>query len=146
MKIEEIMTLDPACCEPETDLQEVARLMIKKNCGAIPIIENQKSKKLVGIITDRDIVVRTVAEGKSPLFTIAKDIMTENVLRLTPEASLEECCELMEKNQVRRIVVVDEDGACIGIVAQADIARKAPQYEISKVVKDISETAKAATL
>lgn len=138
MKIKEIMTENPVCCEPETNLREVARLMAEKNCGAIPVVENQQSRKPVGIITDRDIAVRTIAVGKNPLDLVAKDIMTTAVLTLMPETYLEDCVRKMEENQVRRMLVVDESGALSGIVAQADVARTAPIYEVAELVKDIS--------
>lgn len=144
MRIKEIMTVNPACCEPETNLQEVAKLMAEKNCGAIPIVENRENKKPVGVITDRDVTVRAVAEGKNPVSAVARDFMTTSLLTLKPDASVEECCHLMEKNQVRRMLVVDERGALTGIVAQADIARQAPEYETAELVKDISMAAPMA--
>ena len=144
MQVKEIMTEDPACCTPETKLQEVAKLMVEKNCGAIPVVENLQNKKPVGIITDRDITCRAVAQGKNPLDLTAGQLMTSPVMMLTPEVSLEECVRVMEEEQVRRVPVIDSAGVCCGIVAQADIARTAPEHETAELVKDISLAAGAA--
>lgn len=138
MKIEQIMTNSPACCVPETSLREVAQLMFEKDCGAIPVVENLETNKPVGIITDRDITVNTLAQGKNPLEMSAAEIMTFPVISLKPEATLGECCKTMEVNKVRRIIIVDDAGGCCGIVAQADIARTAPMFEAAGLVKEVS--------
>lgn len=138
MNIKEIMTPEPACCLPETKLEDVARLMVQKNCGAIPVVEDLQTLKPVGILTDRDITCRTLANGKSPLGLTAADVMTIHPLTLPPNATVEKCCEVMEKYAVRRMLVADETGKCIGIVAQADIARSAPEHETAELLKEIS--------
>lgn len=138
MKLKEIMTKDPAVCFPESNLQEVAHLMIEKDCGAIPIVENLETKRPVGIITDRDIACNTIGVGKNALQMAAAEIMTFPVVTLTPETTLEECVHKMEENKIRRMLVVDNNGACCGIVAQADIARAAPIIETAELLKDVS--------
>lgn len=138
MKIEQIMTKAPACCVPETSLREVAQLMFEKDCGAIPIVENFETNKPVGIVTDRDITVNTLAQGKNALEMSAAEIMTFPVISLNHEATLGECCKTMETNKIRRMIVVDEAGACCGIVAQADVARTAPMFETAGLVKEVS--------
>lgn len=143
MKVDEIMTKDPACCLPETALREVAHLMMEKDCGAIPVVENFETKKPVGIITDRDITIDTLAQGKNPLEMTAAEIMSFPVVSVKPEASIEECCNAMEKNKIRRMIVVDDAGACCGIVAQADIAGNAPMIETAELVQDISKAQQA---
>lgn len=142
MKVKDVMTSDPACCTPDSNLKDVARMMVERNCGAIPVVENQRSKKPVGVVTDRDITCRAVAEGRNPLDLTAGELMTRPVLTLAPDDSLEECLNVMEERQVRRIPVVDSKGACCGIVAQADIARRAPEHETAELVRDISLSAK----
>ena len=141
MQIKEVMTKDPACGVPGSRLEELARLMVQKDCGAVPIVEDRESRRLVGIVTDRDITCRSLANGRNPMELTANDVMTTILFTLTPEATLEECCDLMEKNQVRRMMVVDDRGACVGIVAQADIARVAPENETAELVKDVSKSA-----
>jgi CBS domain-containing protein len=141
--VEEIMTKDPACCTAETNLREVARLMVENDCGCIPIVESEESKKPIGMITDRDITVRAVAEGKNPLDLTAADVMTGQVVTVTPDTSVEDCCNKMEDKQIRRIAVVDENGVCCGIVAQADVAINADQRKTAEVVQEVSKAASA---
>src|SRR4029453_13569554 len=141
MQVKEIMTREPACCMPDTNLQEVARLMVECDCGEIPVVENRQSMKPVGVVTDRDICCRTVAEGKNPLEMTAGDCMSSPCVTVTPEMGVEDCCQLMEENKIRRVPGVDERGALCGIVAQADIARHAPEQETAEVVKVVSRAA-----
>jgi predicted transcriptional regulator len=139
MKVKEIMSKDPACCTRETSLQDVAILMVEHDCGEIPVVDSMQSKRPVGVITDRDITVRSVALGKNPLELRARDCMSSPAVTVSPESDLDECCRLMEENQLRRIPVVDESGCCCGIVSQADIARHASEDDAGEVVKEISE-------
>jgi CBS domain-containing protein len=139
------MTADPACCTADTPLTEVAKMMVECDCGAIPVVDSQDSKKPVGMITDRDITIRTVAEGRNPLDLTASDAMTVNVMTVTPETSLEECCNLMEDQQIRRVVVVDKNGSCCGMIAQADIAMNADGSKTAEVVQEVSRTAGMST-
>ena len=141
MNVREVMTADPACCTADTPLAEVAKMMVDCDCGAIPVVDSQDSKKPVGMITDRDITIRTVAEGKNPLDLTASDAMTVNVMTVNPETSLEECCNLMEEHQIRRVVVVDNKGACCGMIAQADIAINADDRKTAEVVQEVSKGA-----
>ena len=138
MQAKDIMTDAPACCTPDAKLQHVAQLMRENNCGEIPVVDGKKTMKPVGVITDRDIVCRTLAKGKSPLEISAKDCMTEPAITVSSEARLEECCQLMEEHQIRRIPVVDQNGACCGIVAQADVARCAPENKAIALLKEVS--------
>lgn len=141
MLVKEVMTTDPACCGQDTSLQEVARLMVKHDCGEIPIIDNQQSGRPVGVITDRDIVVRTIAEGRNPLDVTAGECMTRAIVTVRSDQSIEDCCETMEKHQIRRVPVTDTAGRCVGIVSQADIARRVSQRAAGEVVHDVSKPA-----
>lgn len=138
MKAKDFMTENPVCCVKDTSLEEVARMMVENDCGAIPVVADQEDWRPVGIITDRDITCRAVAEGRNPLDLTAGDIMTPSPVTATPETSLEECEKLMEKHKLRRILVVDMDGGCCGIVALADIARNASEDETGEVVEEVS--------
>lgn len=144
MKVEEIMTKDPACCTSTTSLQDTARMMIENDCGCIPVVENEENKKPIGMITDRDITIRTVAHGKNPLEMFAGEVMTEQVVTVTPDTSVEDCCNKMESNQIRRVAVVDENGSCCGIVAQADVAINADGGKTAEVVQEVSKEASAS--
>lgn len=140
MFVKEIMTENPACCTADTGLDKVARLMLENDCGCIPVVDNENSKLPIGVITDRDITLRTVAEGKNPLDLAAGDAMTKSIISVTPETTLEDCCNLMEEKQLRRIAVVDSMGACCGIVSQADIAAKDKNIA-GEVVQEVSRAA-----
>lgn len=139
MKITDIMTKDPVCCTKDSSLQEVAKMMKDNDCGCIPVVESKDSKKPVGVITDRDIACRTVAEGKNPLDLKVSDAMTSNVETVKQDTSVEDCCNLMEEKQIRRVVVVDDKGGCCGIVAQADIAINANEKKTAEVVQKVSK-------
>lgn len=138
MEVKNIMTKKPACCTTDSSLQEVARLMLEHDCGLSPVVESKHSMKLVGVITDRDITCRSVAVGKNPMKMTAGDCMSSPCVTVTPEMSVDDCCQVMEENQVRRVPVVDDRGACCGMVAQADIAQHASKKEIVRVVKGVS--------
>lgn len=141
MNVEQIMTKNPACCTADASLQEVAQMMVDHDCGCIPVVDDDKSKVPVGMITDRDITCRIVAKGKNPLDLTAGDAMTSTVISVTPETSIEECCNLMESSQIRRVTVVDDSGACCGIVAQADIAINASDKKTAELVEEVSKGA-----
>jgi CBS domain-containing protein len=141
VQISEIMTRDPACCTPDGGLKEVAQMMKDCDCGAIPVVDNMGNKKPIGIITDRDITIRAVAEGKNPLELRVADCMTPGVATVSLDEKLDECLEKMETNKIRRIIVVDSDGRCCGIVAQADIARSGDKKKTGEVVQEVSQPA-----
>jgi CBS domain-containing protein len=139
MNARDIMTKDPACCMPDSKLTEVARMMMDHDCGQIPVIENQSTGKPVGVVTDRDIVIRAVAQGKNPLDMTAKDVMSSPAVTVTPDTRIEDCCQTLEDKQVRRVPVVDDRGRCCGMVSQADIAQHAPEKMTAEVVRTVSQ-------
>jgi CBS domain-containing protein len=135
----DIMTTNPACCMPEDSVEEAARMMVKHDCGEIPVVESKDNPKPIGVITDRDITCRVVATGKNPGQTRVRDAMSSPPVTVKPETSIEDCCHVLEKNQIRRVPVVDEGGRCCGMVSQADIAKAAPAEETAEVLKQVSE-------
>jgi CBS domain-containing protein len=145
MEVKEVMTANPACCTPNTALREVAAMMVDNDCGEIPVVENKESNIPVGVVTDRDIVCRTVAKNRNPLELTAADCMSTSIVTVNPDASVEECCRLMEEKQIRRVPVVDANGGCCGIVALADLARGARSGVAGEVVKQVSEPGKSAS-
>jgi CBS domain-containing protein len=145
MQVRNVMTADPACCISETALQEVAQMMIDHDCGEIPVVENKETKLPIGVITDRDIVCRTVARGLNPLDLTVAECMTKPCVTVTPDMSIEECSRIMEENKIRRVPVVDAAGCCCGIVALADIALRAQKGVTAEVVKEVSEPTVAAS-
>jgi len=137
MKTSEIMTSDPACCKENQSLQDAARLMIDNDCGQIPVVDDEGG--LVGVITDRDVCCRAVAEGMSAETRVG-DVMTRSVVSVTPDTSLEDCLASMEKNQVRRVPVIDDDGKCCGMVSQADVARTGSDAKTAELVQEVSQS------
>lgn len=139
MKVRDIMTSDPACCTRDTRLEDVARMMVERDCGEIPVVSSARNPVPIGVITDRDIVTRAVATGRNPVDMTASEVMTAPVVTTTPEASLEDCARMFAENQVRRVPVVDSEGQCCGIVAQADLALAAPEKVTVEVVRVVSQ-------
>jgi CBS domain-containing protein len=141
MQVREVMTPNPACCTPDSTLQEVARMMKDNDCGCIPVVDSHLGMKPVGTITDRDITIRTVADNHNPINMKASDIMTTNIAIVRPQTSIEECFDVMEDREIRRVIVVDEQGKCCGIVAQADVVQSnASPIRTNKVIREISES------
>jgi CBS domain-containing protein len=145
MKVKEIMTLNPACCTPETPLLEVAQMFVEHDCGAIPVVESQATRRPVGVVTDRDIACRAIAAGKNALELVARDCMSTPCVAVTPEMSLSDCCEAMERNKVRRVVVVDNAGDVCGIISQADIALRGKESKAAEVVREVSRPSLSAS-
>ena len=145
MRVKDIMSEDPACCTPDANLKDVARLMVENDCGCIPVVENEGSMKPVGVVTDRDITCRCVAEGKNPLDMTAGEVMSSPVVTVDQEESVDDCCALMEENQIRRVPVVDSRGGCCGMVAQADLALKTEEQKMAEVVQEVSRPASTAS-
>jgi CBS domain-containing protein len=133
----EIMTPSPQCCSGETTLNDVANLMVEADCGEIPVTDS--SNRLVGVITDRDIVCRAVAKGKNPTAVTAAEIMTEPVVCVNEDTTLAAVMSVMEENQIRRVPVVDASGCCCGIISQADVALNAREGEVGEMVREVSK-------
>jgi CBS domain-containing protein len=132
----DVMTENPACCTPETSLDQVARLMVQHDCGEIPVIDAADS--VVGVVTDRDIVCRMVAVGKNPLAYPASSCMSELVVTVTTDATLADVLSTMEKHQVRRVPVVDARGGCVGMISQADLAWVGKEKDVAELVREVS--------
>jgi CBS domain-containing protein len=132
----DVMTADPARCSAQTSLDEVAKLMVHNDCGEIPIVDI--ADQPIGVVTDRDIVVRVVAEGKNPSAHTAESCMSHPVITVQADAPLDEVLLTMEKYQVRRVPVVDHQGCCTGIIAQADVARATREREVGHLVQEVS--------
>ena len=132
----DVMTPDPVCCSPGATLDQVAQLMAENNCGEIPIIDS--ADRPVGVITDRDIVCRVVAEGKNPMAHTVESYMTSSVVTVRADASIDEVIAIMEDHQIRRVPVVDDDGCCAGIISQADIAALEPPNTTAELLWEVS--------
>ena len=137
----ELMTPSPTCCNPQHTITEVAEIMKREDVGLVPVVEDV-DKKLIGVITDRDIVMNVVAAGRDPRGTAISEVMTTDPCACQEQDSIETVMQQMAAHQVRRIPIVDSSGAIVGIVSQADIAtRLANPRETGEVVQAISEPA-----
>jgi len=132
--IKEVMTRDVRACEPNATVADAAKVMAQEDVGPVPIVEEGR---LVGIVTDRDIVVRVVAEGRDPNATTVKEIASTDLVTVSPDDGLDEALHLLAERQVRRLPVVEGD-RLVGIVAQADIARLGKDKKTGEVVEEIS--------
>jgi len=140
---QDVMTANPACCGPDTSLDQVARLMVQHDCGEIPIIDS--AEHVVGVVTDRDIVCRVVAEGKNPMGYPAESCMSELVVTVPWNAPLRDVLSTMEKHQVRRVPVVDSDERCVGMISQADLAWVGREQEVAELVREVSRDSGSAS-
>jgi CBS domain-containing protein len=138
MTVREVMTPNPVCCVPGDTAQSVAKIMCEHNVGSMPVVVDQQSRKLTGIITDRDLCCSIIAQGLDPKNTTIQKYMRQNPVACRDGEDLDGCEQAMQQHQIRRIPVVDGDGRCIGIVAQADLALKDRPEKVSKTVADIS--------
>ena len=139
-KCNEVMTKNPVCCLPSDLATKAAELMKSEQIGSIPVIENEQTKKLVGIVTDRDLTLRIVAEGLDAKSTKVDAVMTRKVVTCRPEDDLQKALDAMSEHQLRRIPVVDNDNKIVGIIAQADVATRVNQpQKTAEVVKEISQ-------
>jgi CBS domain-containing protein len=133
--IRDVMTPSPSTVKADQPAIEAAKLMREADAGMIPVMDNGD---LLGTVTDRDIVVRVVAEGKDPHSTPVREIATTNPVTVEPDQNVDEALHLMARHQVRRLPVV-EGGRLIGVVAQADVAREADERKVGEAVEEISK-------
>src|ERR1022692_577433 len=142
MLVKDLMTSPLVSCTPWDTAQKAASLMKAYGVGSIPVVADTSDPLLEGIVTDRDLCCGVVAPGKNANAVQVADLMTRIPVTCGPEYTLDECLELMQENQIRRIPVVNNRGRCIGIVAQADIALHAPAAQVAKTIKEFSQPAK----
>jgi CBS domain-containing protein len=139
-KCSEVMTKNPVCCLPNDMTADVADLMKSGNIGSIPVIENEQTKKLVGIVTDRDLALKIVAKGLDAKSTKVETVMTRKVVTCLAGDDLQKALDAMAEHQLRRMPVVDTDNKIVGIIAQADVATRVDQREkTAEMVKEISQ-------
>jgi CBS domain-containing protein len=139
-KCNEVMTKNPICCLPNELVTKAAQLMKSEHVGSIPVIENEETKKLVGIVTDRDLTIRIVAEGLDAKSTKVETVMARKVVTCHGEDDLQKAVDAMSENQLRRIPIVDDDNKVLGIIAQADVAIHFDHpKKTAAMVKEISQ-------
>ena len=137
MRLSSIMSGSIETILPGASLAEAARKMASQDIGSLPVCSDRR--RVIGIITDRDITVRAVARGLDPNHTKVQDVMTKDVLACPADSDIEAACELMESRQVRRLVVTGEDDTPVGIVSLGDIALCLREHQSGEVLKKVSE-------
>ena len=135
-RIRDIMTSNPSTVEPDKTVVDAARIMKQEDAGVVPVTENGR---LTGMVTDRDIAIRVVGEGRDPQSTPVREVASKDLVTVDPQQDLDEALRLMAQHQVRRLPVVEEDGRLVGVVAQADVARHGDDAKTGQVVQEISE-------
>ena len=139
-KCSEVMTKNPVCCLPDDMVIKAAELMKSEDIGPILVIENEQTQKLAGIVTDRDLAMKIVAEGRDPKSTKIETVMTRKVVTCRADDDVQKALDAMAEHQLRRIPVVDNDNKVVGIIAQADVATRVNQPEkTAEMVKEISQ-------
>jgi CBS domain-containing protein len=136
--VRDVMTADVKVCGPDTELYYVARMMADFDCGAIPVVDSTDTMKPIGIVTDRDIVVRAIAKNEDPKVMHADAVMSTQVTTINVDTPIAQCVWQMERHQVRRLIVTDAAGRVCGIVSQADIARVLPREKSGEMVREVS--------
>lgn len=139
MKISDVMTKSPQCATADTSLTDIARMMIDCDCGAVPVVGDLATRLPVGMVTDRDIVVRAIAAGLDPATMVARDVMSTPAITIREDLSLRDAIAMLEDHQIRRAIVVDHLGACAGIVAPADVAAHASKRKAGELLQEVSQ-------
>jgi CBS domain-containing protein len=134
--IKETMTSNPCSVDADKPVSYAAKMMRDEDVGLAPIVEGDR---LIGTLTDRDIALRVVAEGRDPDATTVREVASQDIVTIDPQQGLDEALRLMAQHQVRRLPVVEEDGRLVGVVAQADVAQQADAAQTGRMVEDISE-------
>lgn len=141
MTCSQLMTSDPACCMLDDSVVSAAMLMKIHNIGSVPVVSDRSRMTLAGIVTDRDLTLRVVAEQRDYYRTKISEVMSKDLVTCRASDDYDEVIEAMAKRQIRRVPVVDDDGRLVGIISQADVARSVEPREVAEVVEQISEPA-----
>ncbi|MEG3192551.1 CBS domain-containing protein [Lysobacter sp. D1-1-M9] len=137
MDVRSAMTANPACCSRETPVPQVAQMMIDNDCGEIPVVDERGAP--VGVITDRDITTRVVAQGRDPSQCTAGEAMSNQVQTVRADSDVQDAYSLMEDAQVRRVPVVDDNDKIVGMFALADLALSGKNRATAQTVREVSE-------
>src|SRR3954451_5075408 len=134
-----LMTRDPSCCLPGDSVATAAKIMKQQDVGPVLVVSDHSELRLVGIVTDRDIAVKVVAEGRDPYSARVDSVMSSGLITCREDDDVSEAVKLMAEYQVRRVPVVDSNNRVVGIIAQADIARSGQDEQVGELVEDISQ-------
>ncbi len=146
MRVRDVMTENPIYCNPGDSVQSAAKILCDRDIGILPVLTDDDSQSLVGIITDRDLCCRIVAKGLDPSGTRIETVMQRQPVSCRPEQSLDSCEKLMQLHQLRRLPVVDHNSHCVGMVSQADLARSERADKLHRTVAEISKPTRTLIL
>jgi CBS domain-containing protein len=133
--VRDAMTSNPCSIDTDKDVSYAAKMMRDEDVGMAPIVEGDQ---LVGVLTDRDIAIKVVAEGKDPATVRVHEIASTKLVTVDPDQTLDDAMRLMAQHQIRRLPVVEEDGKLVGVLAQADVAREGSDRKTGELVEEIS--------
>jgi len=140
MRIQDIMTKDPSCVTPDASVREAAQVMKTEDVGIVPVVDGQSGRRLVGVVTDRDIAIRCIADGKDGTCQVREVMSTNDLTTCRQSDDVDNLMDAMRTEKVRRIPIVDERGSLVGIVSQADVLRKTSDTKhAGETVEQISE-------
>jgi len=140
MKIQDIMTKDPSCVTADASVREAAQVMKREDVGIVPVVDGQSGRRLVGVVTARDIAIRCIADGKDGTCSVRDVMSTDDLATCRQSDDVENLMDAMRSEKVRRIPIVDERGSLVGIVSQADVLRKTSDASLAgETVERISE-------
>jgi len=140
MKIQDVMTRDPSCVTPDSPARDAARIMKEEDVGIVPVVDDQSSRKLVGVVTDRDLAIRIVAAERDGAMRVGEVMSKSGLATCSPDEDIDKAMDAMAAEQVRRIPIVDERGSLVGIVSQADVVLKVGHDDkVERTVEQISE-------
>lgn len=137
MQLKDILTSDVETVTPDSSMFDAAKTMMVRDLGWLPVTD--EGNKVIGIITDRDITVRGVAGGLDPKKTKVEDVMSRDVYSCSINGTVEDACNMMEDEQVRRLVVVDDEEGLVGVISLADVALQAREAQSGEVLKKVTE-------
>jgi CBS domain-containing protein len=140
MKCREVMTENPVCCLPTDLVSQAARVMRREHVGPVPVVNDERTKELIGIITDRDLAIKVVAESRDPNRTTVADVMTNTIVVCREDDEVASAFAAMEEYQIRRVPVIDLRGRIVGIISREDLAIRRPQL-IGEMIQEISRAA-----
>lgn len=141
MLVKDVMTRNPACCKPSDTLLTVATQMVDRDCGIVPVCEESR---IVGVITDRDLVCRAMADRKDPATTPASAVMTRGICVIGQDAHIGSALDLMESELVRRLPVVDGNGRLVGIVSEADLVARLGTLKVARAMRAVAQRTRQA--
>lgn len=144
--LKEVMTTNVACATAETKLVDIAKMMVDCDCGEIPVVSSQEDKTVIGVVTDRDIVCRTIGRGLNPMDLTVKECMTTEVFTADVDMTVEDCIAIMREHLIRRLPVVDENNKLCGMISQADLVKYVNEDDAFELVQDVSQPTHEASI